>query len=415
MNNYKKIILNNGIPLYLYNNPSLKQVYVGYIIKYGSSGRWYKFNLDSKDYKVGSGYAHYLEHLLGEHSKYGNIYTNFDNRFYDANAYTSYNHTCYHFTGVDDIKKSIKELIEAIDSPVFDKKDVNQSRHAICEEASTWQDKYDIHAVNLVEKNLFSSFDEYDHTLSPIGNRKTTKEITTEGLYDCYNAFYTDNNKVLVIAGNVNEQELVDYLNEIYSNIKSHKSNLVLPNYDLDPIRKVRDEIKRRIDVDINSFGIKIKRPEGVSKEELNTCITFIASYLLSSNSKFNCYLKDENLLDLIDYVYTRWYGDYIQHIHSYVSNDPEEYLKTLRGKLEKRDMSYEDFECLRKSLIAEAVRDLDDKYSIPADFGRKMPYADSYSDLEMYKHFTYERFMEIINKLEFDKYTIGKVIKLSK
>ena len=35
MNNYKKIILNNGIPLYLYSDKSLKQVMVNYIIKYG--------------------------------------------------------------------------------------------------------------------------------------------------------------------------------------------------------------------------------------------------------------------------------------------------------------------------------------------------------------------------------------------
>ena len=35
MRNYKKIILEKGIPLYLYNDPSMKQVFCGYTIKYG--------------------------------------------------------------------------------------------------------------------------------------------------------------------------------------------------------------------------------------------------------------------------------------------------------------------------------------------------------------------------------------------
>ncbi len=415
MRNYKKIILNNGIPLYLYNDKSLKQTFVSYIVKYGSSGRWFDFKMDGRLYSVGSGYAHYLEHLLGEHSKHGNIYTNFDARYYNSNAYTADDHTCYHFVGVDKIKESIKELIEAIDCPVFDKKDVNQSRHAICEESSTWQDNFDVHAVHLVEKNLFSAYSEYDYTLSPIGSRKTTNEMTMKKLYDCYNAFYSDDNKILVIAGNVNEEELVDYLNNIYANIESHKRKVILPEFDLDPIRKKEEEIIRKVDIDINSLGIKIKKPEGVTKEELNICLYFLYNYLLSSENDFYHYLKSKNLLDLIYYRYIKWHDDYAQLIHSYVSNNPKEYLKVARDKLYRMDMSFADFEGIRRSFIAEEVRNLDDKYGNPADFGKRLAFTDNYSDLEIYKKLTYERFMEILNMLEFDKYTIGKVRQLKK
>lgn len=415
MHNYKKIVLNNGIPLYLYNDKSLKQTFVSYIVKYGSSGRWFNFNLDGKEHNVSSGYAHYLEHLLGEHSKHGNIYTNFDSRCLNANAYTALDHTCYHFVGAGNIKKSIKELIEAIDCPVFDDKDVNQSRHAICEEASTWQDNYDVQAVNLVEKNLFSAYDEYDYTLSPIGNRQITKEITTQSLYDCYNAFYTDDNKVLVIAGNVNEEELVDYLNNIYANISSHQRRVILPNFDLEPMRTKEEEIVRKVDVDINSLGIKIKKPTNVSKEELVICMNFLINYLISSDSDFYLYLKSKNLLDFIYYGYTKITANYIQLIHSYVSNNPKEYLKTARDKLYRKDMSFSEFEGIRKSLIAEEVRDCDDKYSAPSKFGDRLQYTENYSDLDIYKKITYERFMEILNMLRFDNYTMGKVKQLKK
>lgn len=195
MNNYKKIILDNGIPLYLYNDKSLKQVFVNYIVKYGSDGKWYDFELDNKKHHVLPGCAHYLEHLLLEHSKYGDLISRFDEKYYHSNAGTANNYTSYYFYGVDDIKNSIKQLIETIDSPVFDKKDVEQSRYAIEEEASMDGDDVYSTSLNLTERNLYGGYEVFYKTLSPIGNRKTTKEIKIEDLYNCYNAFYTNDKK----------------------------------------------------------------------------------------------------------------------------------------------------------------------------------------------------------------------------
>ena len=104
MNRFKKIILDNGIPLYLCVDPTMKKVFVSYNLKYGSSGKWFVFNNNGNDYHVITGYAHYLEHLLGEHSKFGDMYRNFDKRFQSANAYTGMNETSYHFNGKDNIR-----------------------------------------------------------------------------------------------------------------------------------------------------------------------------------------------------------------------------------------------------------------------------------------------------------------------
>jgi len=415
VNNYKKIILNNGIPLYLYNDKSLKQVFVNYIVKYGSSGKWFDFNLDNKQYHVLPGYAHYLEHLLGEHSKYGNMYTNFSDRCYYANAYTGDDHTSYYFYGVDNIKKSIKELIEAIDCPVFDDKDVEHSRCAIEEEASMWSDRHNITAVSLVEKNLYAGFDVYDDTLSCIGDRKTTKEINTRDLYNCYNAFYSDDNKVLVVAGNVNEEELVDYLNEIYSKTPNHKKSVIIPNYDVDPIRKREDVIYRDVESNINSFGIKIKRPSSMTNEDLNFCIDFLGEYLYGNDSEFLTYLKKNNLLDVLYYCYSRWNDDYINFVHSLITSDDKSYYNTILEKLNSRDINREDFELIRKGFIAEELMKLDDKYDVPSDFGHRMCYTENYSNVDYYRNISYDNFMDMINKLDFSKYTMGQVKKLCK
>lgn len=415
MKNYKKIILNNGIPLYLYNDNSLKQVFVNYIIKYGSDGKWFDFCLNGKQHHVVSGYAHYLEHLLGEHSKYGNIYTNFEKRGYYANAYTEKDHTSYYFQGVKDVKKSIKELIEAIECPIFDRHDVEHSRHAIAEEASMWCDKHDITAVSLVEKNLYAGYNVYDNTLSCIGNRKTTKQINIADLYNCYNAFYTDDKKILVIAGNVNQNEIVDYLNEIYSKIPRHNSNLILPNYDIDLIRKKEDIIYRNVETDINSLGIKIKKPSSISNEDFQFCIDFLIEYLYGNDSEFLAFLKRKKILDVLHYCYSNWNDNCINFVHSFITSDRNNYYEVVLNKLYNKDIKKEDFELIKKSFIADQVRNIDDKYRIPSEFGYRMCYTDNFTSIDYYRNINYDDFMNMIKKLDFSKHTTGHVKKINK
>ena len=53
MNNYKKIILQNGVTLYLFNDKKLKQTFVSYSINYGSSGKWFDFKYDKGHFIMG--------------------------------------------------------------------------------------------------------------------------------------------------------------------------------------------------------------------------------------------------------------------------------------------------------------------------------------------------------------------------
>lgn len=413
MNNYKKVILDNGIPVYLYINDSLKQTLFNYIVKYGSSGKWYNFNCDDKNYHVLPGYAHFLEHLLGEGSLHGNVYTNFSERNYEANAYTSNDHTSYYFYGINDIKKSIKELIEAIECPIFDDKLVNQSRPAILEEASMWCDDYSLIANSLVEKNLYSDIDFYDNTLSSIGNRKTTKKMTTDDLYNCYNAFYTDNNKVIVIAGNINEKEIIDYLNDIYSKIPKHTSNVILPKYDLEPIRKREEIVYKNVQKDINSLGIKFKKPDDISMNEFYLYLCLFLYNIFMNENKFRYDLVNNKIFDIGCYNQTANIDDYIMFSHSFISENPNSYYEIILDKLQNKFITKEEFDLMKKCEISEEIRNLDYKYVSPSEFGNNMFYTENYSDLENYKKMNYDRFLEIMDKIDFNNYSIGAVKKL--
>ena len=416
MNNYKKIILDNNIPLYLHSDKSLKQVYFGYLIGYGSSGKWFDFNLNGKDYHVLPGYAHFLEHLLGERSKFGNIYAKFyQEKNYDVNAYTSLYHTYYHFLGVNDVKESIKEMIEAIDDPVFTIDDVIKTRHAIEEEASMTTDNYNNMAVSLANNNLYKGYDTFYKTLTSIGDRETTKQIDYDILKVCYEAFYRDDNKKIVIAGNIDEKEIVDYLNEIYKNLPNHNAKVILPNYDMDGIKKEEDEIEKDVKMDIGAIGYKIKKPKELTKEDISFCMDIITEYLHGSESDFSINLKRKKLIDVLKYNFVSWNDDYLEYLHSFISERIDDYYHTIVDKLNKKDITKEEFELMKKILIAEIVREQNNKYESPENFESRISYTESYTDIDYYTSVDYEKFKKMLELIDFSNHTKACVKKLVK
>ena len=413
MNMFKKIILDNGIPLYLCVDPTMKKVFVSYNLKYGSSGKWFVFNNNGNDYHVITGYAHYLEHLLGEHSKFGDMYRNFDKRFQSANAYTGMNETSYHFNGKDNIEKSLEELIVAIDTPVFDKKDVDATRHAIEEEAASHVDDTSYNLYGLLERNLYNGFELFDKTLSPIGNRETTKQITIDGLYDCYNAFYSNDKKYIIIGGNVDEKRIVDFLNNIYSKITPHNSCLILPELDFDSIRSKSEIINGALDIPKVGLGMKFKKNNSISLRELYYVLYLIRNNLLESNELRD--LEKKGVYDVVDFSYITLVNDYIDYSFGFVSKEKDTLISGILDLLSKRNISEKDYELAKKGLIATELRSMENKYNHLKNFPHSISLTEDYSECDFYQSIDYNRFMEIVSSLDFSNYTVGEVKKLKR
>ena len=412
MREYKKIVLDNGIPLYLCNDKSFKQTFVGYVVKYGFNGYFNDFILDGNKYHVNHGNAHFIEHLIGERSKFGDMYTNFTERGLYSNAYTTGNHTMYYFCGQNDVMKSIRELIEAIDDPVFNKKDVDKTRKAIGDEASSSMDEISSNTNHLLLRNLYKGFEMFPRNLSSIGDKKNSRLVTYDELVKCYDAFYSDDNKVLVIAGNVNEEELVEYLNNIYSKIKPHSNRVLLPDYDYDTVRKYDDTVYKDVDIDINGIGIKIKKPDDLSVKEFTTVFSFLCEQLFDSDSVFLGNMRDNGLIDVMrSYMMDRVDG-YGNFVSTFLSSHPDEYIKRVIDKINANDMTKDEFDLIKRTLLADELRLLDDKYENTKYFGCKIFYTEDYSDMGAYQDMTYDRYREIMDKLDFNTNIKAKVKK---
>ena len=410
-NNYIKKTLSNGVRLYLYLDKNMKQYYVDYMINYGSIGKWYDFYLDDKHYHVLPGCAHFLEHLLGEHSKYGNFYNYLTSKKYFRNGSTSDMITHYYFRGTKDILESIEKIINVVDDPVFTCKDVEKTKNAIIEETKRNRNDKTRLLSCLIEKNLFKDLNLYDETISAIGDEKTTFEINYDMLKVCYDAFYYDENKMLLIAGNFDEKEITDYVENVYSKLKPHKKRVKEYKYDN------LDKIKRKYDI----YNYSTNNEEvGLIFKEFNECYTnkeiyyylyFICDVLFSDSSNFVQRLKKENILNEIDcfkvqFIYNGLFAFYIM---ANVKDD-EKFVKELLDELKNVEFKEKDFELYIKTTLSRQALKMDYKYEQFQSFAYRTRFSDDFNDVEFLKTLTFDKFLEFYRKLNFDDYVIGVI-----
>ena len=410
MENYIKRTLKNGVKLYLYIDSKMKRTYVSYGVHYGSNGKWFNFELDDKKYHVQPGVAHFLEHMLGEHSKYGNIYRYFSEKGYNKNGLTWIDYTNYFFCGVNDIKESIKVLVNAIDDPVFTKEDVKETRYAIAEETKrTLNNKYNI-SHHIASRNLFKEIDTFHESLSTIGNEETTYDLDYDTLKACYDAFYYDENKTLLIAGSFDENEMIEYLESIYAELPSHPKRIKEHIYgDLDKKRKDKEIYHMATNDDIITIAFKEKM-NNFSKKEVYYYLSLLFDFKLY-DTEFIDNLKINNIITNIcftnsSFIYDEWFE---LSVCASVKEE-NEYITKMTAELKNNSFNEKEFNLIIKTYLANAARDKDYKYEKFRNFFWHLDFIDDFNDLEFIKTLTYDRFIEFYNSLSFDDYTIAIV-----
>ena len=407
--NYIKKTLKNGVKLYLYLDKNMKECYVDYMIDYGSSGIWYDFYLDDKLYHVLPGCAHFLEHLLGEHSKYGNFYKYLAAKKYNRNGGTSPYVTHYYFRGVDDILESIKKMIHMVDDPVFTRENVEETKHAIIEETKRTRNNKISVLYCLIERNLYKDLTLYTESLSTIGDEKSTKAITYEMLKTCYDAFYYDENKTLLIAGPLDEKQITDYVENVYSELKPHKKRFKKYEYtNLDKIRKKEEIVHMSTNDDIVSIGFKSKRNR-FTKQEVSYYLSFVFDTLFSDSSSFKKKLKDNNILVNINSYYRNFIDDENYFFYYIVTvKDRKRFEKELIKELKSLKCTKKDFDLFIKGEIGIEALSVDKKYNRFNRFSFSKKFTDDFDDIDFLKTLTFGKFLEFYKTLNFDDYSVG-------
>ena len=309
-----------------------------------------------------SGIAHFLEHKLFSNENGTDAVEALAALGADANAYTSNNKTVYMFSCTENFYESLSELISFVYNPYFTKKNVSSERGIIKQEIKMCLDSpYDVVSQNL----LLALFGDCKLSNDVLGTEKSIAKITDKTLYECYNSFYRYSNMALVVAGNVDEQGVLNVVNDALPK-RERKSAPILPTVAQD-CAVVSPYIEKIMPVSqpIFEIGIKDDTPSSSSTERLrrDVAMTILGEMLFSrAGELYNELFEGGFINESYSYGYSITRDAAFYSIYG-EGSDPSYVLERIKqyiNQLKEKGLCDSDFIRCKRVMMAEFIRDFD-------------------------------------------------------
>jgi predicted Zn-dependent peptidase len=190
----KKHVYPNGLTLIVDEAHQLKSVAIGAWVKTGSRHE----SVDA------SGMCHFLEHMIFKGSEKrgaSDISKAVDRVGGDFNAFTSREHTCFHFyLPYQEIELGAELLQEILFKPLFEKKEIEKERQVILQEIAMTKEN--------PEEDSFDRFLEKAYANHPLGRnilgtKKSVESVNRARLMAFFHEHYRPESMVLAVSGAV--------------------------------------------------------------------------------------------------------------------------------------------------------------------------------------------------------------------
>ena len=351
---YFKILHDSGLTVYVYPKEGYRSAYAIIGTKYGSINTC--FSLDDGDkITVPDGIAHYLEHKLFESAE-GDAFTRYAETGASANAYTSFEKTCYLFSCTDNFDKSLEILLDFVRDPYFTAQTVAKEQGIIGQEIKMYDDSPD---WRVMFNMLGCMYHHHPVKIDIAGTVESIAEITAEKLYDCYNVFYNLHNMALCVSGNVTVDQVLAICDRMLKPCEKHE----IHNYfEEEPYEIVKPYIEQSFPVMMPLFNLGFKEKAAPMDEKTAAQTDILLSMLASPTSKLYRDLMDANLINNT-FSFELFEGPgYCSVIFGGESRAPQqaaEMIKQYIASLKKEGLSREDFEMARKANYGDSVSGL--------------------------------------------------------
>ena len=196
-------VLPSGLTVLVRPMPGYSGTHVIYATRFGSIDR--DFRVDGREVHLPAGVAHFLEHKMFEDED-GDAFAKFAKTGANANAFTSFDRTCYLFTATEQLDESLDVLLGMVGRPYFTEQTIAKEQGIIGQEIKMYDDSPDWRLIT----GLFECLYHHHPIRSDIaGTVESIAEITPEMLYDSCRAFYAPGNMVLAAAGNTTLEQIL--------------------------------------------------------------------------------------------------------------------------------------------------------------------------------------------------------------
>lgn len=393
--------LKNGLNIYMIPNNKINNIYATYTTFYGSSINEF-IPIGENDYKrVPDGVAHFLEHKIFEQENGESPFQFYSKNGADVNAYTSFFGTTYLFSGIEKFKENLQFLLKYVETPYFTDENVEKEKGIIVQEIQMHKDNpYRVGKIKLIE----NAFVLNPIRIPVIGNEESVNSITKEDLYTCYNTFYHPSNMILVITGNFNPEEALEYIKDIEDERNLEQQDIRIKECD-EPNNVHREEENINLNVSIPKvfIGIKIDIENLIKKYPKHLIMRYINMYMnikFGNISKLQEELVENNIITTdieIDKINTNKHILYIIYADT---EKKEEFINKICNQLNDKIILEEDFIRKKKLFLSNNITMSDNIYRL----NEKV-----INDILLNKEVITD-FYEVYNSLNID--TLNEIIK---
>ena len=285
--------LSNGLLSRVVTKPGFAKTYAFLAVDYGSMDT--AFSKKGTVYRSPQGIAHYLEHKMFDMPDC-NVMQLFSRYGGNPNAFTSYDITAYYVQCTDHFRENLELLLRYVTTPYFTEESVEKERGIIGQEIRMYEDNPD----SVVFENLFAAvFANHPIRNSIAGTVESIGKITAQTLYDCYHGFYTPDNMMLCVVGDVDPEQVFSLAEELVP-----KGDGVLPTRDYggpERMLPAQKRVERSMEVAMPMFALGFKtEPASYGADAMKQEIIgdLAAEILVGESAPLYTKLYEENLID---------------------------------------------------------------------------------------------------------------------
>ncbi len=347
----------SGLDIYICEMAGYSTVEALFGTKYGSINTMFKIAEDKDFTEVPEGIAHFLEHKLFENEDC-DVFELYAKTGASANAFTSFDKTCYLFSCSKNYRESLKILLDFVQKPYFTKESVDKEQGIIGQEIKMCNDNPEWRVFFNLLRGMYHN---HPVKIDIAGTVESIAKIDADLLYKCYNTFYNLNNMALSIAGNISADEVLEICDEALKPCEDKGLETVFPN---EPSEIVESEIRENQPVGTPIFNIGFKCAPCDGRERITKTVqaTLAAEVMTDVSSDMYQKLLKEQLINST-FGTEIFAGDgYFSVIFSGESSAPEKVRDAILSEIKRTcadGLNESDFLRIKKSTYGTLVREL--------------------------------------------------------
>lgn len=361
---YVKAVHSSGLKIYILEKPQYNSSYAVFGTKYGSIDT--VFSVNGEKTAVPEGIAHFLEHKLFE-SEDGDAFTKYAETGAYANAFTSFDKTCYLFSCSSRFYENLEILLSFVQSPYFTQATVQKEQGIIGQEIRMYDDSP---AWRVMFNMLLAMYENHPVRIDIAGTVDSISQINADLLYKCYNTFYNPSNMFLCIAGNVETEKILKMVENSVKQSEPLSIERIKPS-EPEGVKSSFVEQSLAVAQPMFSFGYKLNA-EKIPTLKDRICMGILLEIIAGDCSPLYKKLMNSGLIN-DDFSFEHFCGDgYNSVIFEGESCDPKTVSEEISAEIERlktEGLNKKLFTAVRSGLYGNAIRSFNSVESIAMQF----------------------------------------------